>query len=419
MRPRMQSVWRRALGSSLSRTYRPGRRRAEVGSESPRLFGPSERSARSTSSASPGRAGWVPNIQVSISSTGGEWSSVRVGARICAASGGSSTPVCLENSGRPTSRRPGARSRTGPGRAYDAVWLAGGGEAFHAVGDLVGRPAVVSLDDLHDHKANARLAIRDGDAAGPSSRRFVARSRRRASTGGAGATTNGGSAPRSTRWRCAVSSTATVSRSANVRVVPNIYPAPPRAVGSIVVKSPPTISIIGQMHYAPNADGATFFVREVLPELRRLVPDVQVRLVGEPDPAVRAARRCREGHRHRSRTRHHGRASSGGRGSGPDPVRWWHADQDPRGLRSSHSCRLDHDGGGRSRSARRRATPDCRRRGRLRREVCRVADRRDAPRLRWPMRRTGTGPSGSRPTRSSVPSPRSSLPSGATPQSPS
>ena len=30
----------------------------------------------------------------------------------------------------------------------------------------------------------------------------------------------------------------------------------------------------------------TFFVREVLPQLRRLVPDVQVRLVGEADPAV-------------------------------------------------------------------------------------------------------------------------------------
>ena len=84
----------------------------------------------------------------------------------------------------------------------------------------------MSLDDLHDYKANARLAIRDGDAAGPASRRFVRDQATRLNR---------------RHWRnyqrriCAsVDAVAVCSEldrdrlaSANVRVVPNIYPAPP------------------------------------------------------------------------------------------------------------------------------------------------------------------------------------------------
>jgi glycosyltransferase involved in cell wall biosynthesis len=74
----------------------------------------------------------------------------------------------------------------------------------------------------------------------------------------------------------------------SAQVVPNIYPTPAMPAGRDTVGAPPTVSIIGQLHYPPNADAAEFFVRDVLPRLRQRVPDVEVRLVGEPSPSVAA-----------------------------------------------------------------------------------------------------------------------------------
>jgi sugar transferase (PEP-CTERM/EpsH1 system associated) len=49
----------------------------------------------------------------------------------------------------------------------------------------------------------------------------------------------------------------------------------------------PTCVFVGALDYRPNVDGATWFCREVWPELRRRVPDVKVSLVGRnPAPAV-------------------------------------------------------------------------------------------------------------------------------------
>jgi glycosyltransferase involved in cell wall biosynthesis len=45
----------------------------------------------------------------------------------------------------------------------------------------------------------------------------------------------------------------------------------------------------GSLLYPPNADGATWFCREVLPEVRRRVPEARLSLVGrQPTPEVRA-----------------------------------------------------------------------------------------------------------------------------------
>jgi glycosyltransferase involved in cell wall biosynthesis len=170
---------------------------------------------------------------------------------------------------------------------YDAVWLAGGGEAFRAVGTLAGGPKIVSFDDLHDHKAASQLAIANAVAGQPG------QARRRLDVQAVRLNQR--------RWRAyqrrisaAVDAVVVCSELdrqrlgvPNATVVPNIYRAPVHPAGKVRVGTPPTVSIIGQMHYAPNADGVTFFVREVLPELRSLVPGVQVRLIGEPDDAVR------------------------------------------------------------------------------------------------------------------------------------
>ncbi len=78
--------------------------------------------------------------------------------------------------------------------------------------------------------------------------------------------------------------------ASSVVVIPNGYsdPGPPmNAVPNSLI-----VVMVGLFNYQPNLDGATWFVNEVLPELRRLVPDVRVRLVGRHDerlPSVASA----------------------------------------------------------------------------------------------------------------------------------
>ena len=69
-------------------------------------------------------------------------------------------------------------------------------------------------------------------------------------------------------------------------VVPNAYRRPERPVGSADVGSPPTVTFQGTLRYPPNAEAARFLVDEVAPELRRLVPDVHIRLVGVSTPSL-------------------------------------------------------------------------------------------------------------------------------------
>jgi len=47
----------------------------------------------------------------------------------------------------------------------------------------------------------------------------------------------------------------------------------------------PTLLFVGTMSYPPNVDAAAFFCRDVLPLIRRQVPDVRVLLVGHEPPA--------------------------------------------------------------------------------------------------------------------------------------
>jgi hypothetical protein len=70
-------------------------------------------------------------------------------------------------------------------------------------------------------------------------------------------------------------------------VIPNGYTGPAEPAGRLEVGEPPTIVFPGGMVYGPNADGAEFFVNQVLPRLRRLVPEVRVRLVGSVGKRVK------------------------------------------------------------------------------------------------------------------------------------
>src|SRR5207253_629452 len=48
------------------------------------------------------------------------------------------------------------------------------------------------------------------------------------------------------------------------------------------------LAFLGRMDYFPNVDGVLWFAREVLPRIRRSVPEATFRIIGSnPTPAVR------------------------------------------------------------------------------------------------------------------------------------
>ncbi len=72
----------------------------------------------------------------------------------------------------------------------------------------------------------------------------------------------------------------------SVRVVPNGY-VDPGETNSPLPQSR-TLVMVARFTYEPNLAGAQWLVREVLPILRGLVPDVEVRLVGRHDARLEA-----------------------------------------------------------------------------------------------------------------------------------
>lgn len=69
-------------------------------------------------------------------------------------------------------------------------------------------------------------------------------------------------------------------------VVPNGYRSPSPPLGRPTAGDPPTLLFAGWLRYTPNADAARHLVLDVLPELRALVPDARVRLVGHNDERI-------------------------------------------------------------------------------------------------------------------------------------
>ncbi|MHB0875986.1 MAG: glycosyltransferase family 4 protein [Anaerolineae bacterium] len=89
--------------------------------------------------------------------------------------------------------------------------------------------------------------------------------------------------------RCAVMSAADrqLLRRANPRLQPDIVPngVDCRALQPLPpVEGTPSLLFVGTMSYAPCADAAVYLVREVLPRIRRQLPDVELWLVGAAPP---------------------------------------------------------------------------------------------------------------------------------------
>jgi glycosyltransferase involved in cell wall biosynthesis len=168
---------------------------------------------------------------------------------------------------------------------YDLVWFSKA-HTYESLGRPDLGPTIVDLDDLEDQKVRARVAVWRAE---PPQRNAVhARVARLQALLDA------------RRWRGLQES---ISRSAlavavcshldaarldvgNSSVVPNGYQDDVSAVGRVEVSAAPTILLAGVLFYPPNADGARWLVHAVLPHLRRLVPDVRIRLVGASWPPV-------------------------------------------------------------------------------------------------------------------------------------
>ena len=73
-------------------------------------------------------------------------------------------------------------------------------------------------------------------------------------------------------------------RVEHVQVIANGYPAVARPVGRAAIGTPPTVLFQGLLRYPPNIDAARWLASEVGPALRELVPDAEIRLVGEHSP---------------------------------------------------------------------------------------------------------------------------------------
>jgi polysaccharide biosynthesis protein PslH len=169
--------------------------------------------------------------------------------------------------------------------SYDLVWFSRA-QTYEGLGRPDLGPTIVDLDDLEDQKVRAKLEVWRADP--PQRGALHARAGRLQARLDA------------RRWRDLQDS---ISRSVqavavcseldaarvdvpNAFVVPNGYHDGVGAVGRVGVSTPPTILLAGVLCYPPNADGARWLVRQVLPHVRRTVPDVKIRLVGAPWPPV-------------------------------------------------------------------------------------------------------------------------------------
>jgi glycosyltransferase involved in cell wall biosynthesis len=178
-------------------------------------------------------------------------------------------------------------------KPYDLVWYCHA-DTFVAIGDPSFGPAVVDLDNLESHVLRR-----------VQSRSLTASTRKegllRLPHVGIGALTSWSLYQRDrlmwSRLQRAISTTASSTvvcseidqkrlATNRVTIVPNSYedPGPP----SDSLSMAPILLMVALFTYQPNLDGARWLAHEVLPGLRRLVPDVTIRLVGRNDERLRA-----------------------------------------------------------------------------------------------------------------------------------
>lgn len=175
-----------------------------------------------------------------------------------------------------------ARSR------YDVVWF-DTASVYTWLGCPRRGPSLVDVDNLEDQKGWQWAGVLRAERNGKGSVGWVRNTA--AALQSAKNARNWGALQRSVAARVdrvVLCSELDVRRSgmANAVEIPNGYPRPDRPVGRVPVGHPPTVLFQGTLTYGPNMDGAEWLVDRVAPLLRARVPDVRIRLVGNPAPAV-------------------------------------------------------------------------------------------------------------------------------------
>lgn len=185
-----------------------------------------------------------------------------------------------------------SRFRAWKADAYDLAWFFRV-ESYGALGPTIDAPAVVDIDDLDDYKIAARLALpatlddEDGRAISQRLKRAAARVQSRRDV----------RLTQAFRARMAATVDAVVVCSEldrqrggmpNTWVIPNGYAYQSRPAGRLTVGDPPTMLFLALFGYGPNADAATYLVRDIMPLVRSKIAGIRLRLVGEPSEGVRA-----------------------------------------------------------------------------------------------------------------------------------
>lgn len=183
--------------------------------------------------------------------------------------------------GIPLSPAPVVRRVVGDvaGHRYDLVWFFTV-RAFVWAGCPHAKPTIVDIDDLEDQKIKERVELT-----------AIPKRVRRAAFELYWAV-------QIARWRRLHAQIATLttpvvcssldarrSGLTNARVIANGFRAPEAPAAPRVARTR-TILFQGTLRYPPNADAAMFLANRVAPQLARIVPDVQVRLVGVVPPEL-------------------------------------------------------------------------------------------------------------------------------------
>jgi len=179
---------------------------------------------------------------------------------------------------------------------YDIVWFSTA-HVFEWLGRPDFGPTIVDWMDLEDVKARLRARLlaeqlrQGGTASAP-----------RRGTAWLQAQVNASDWGRFQRSiaaqveRVVVPSDADAARSglANVAVIPNTYPRPQHPMGNPSDVGAPVVLFQGSLDYPPNIDGAEWLNTAVAPRIRAVVPQAEVRLVGQAATSVKRLHRAGE-----------------------------------------------------------------------------------------------------------------------------
>lgn len=172
---------------------------------------------------------------------------------------------------------------------YSLIWIIRT-SVYHAVEPVLptGVPVVVDVDDLESVKLEGYLASRRRGSDSDGLLKYLARipSEMQGKLNIQAWRKFDAKVTREVDAAIVCSPEDARSIGGNAIVIPNSYPTPPKPLGQIFRDESPVILLQGQLTYAPNADGAEFFVTHVLPYIRNADPNISVRLVGRSDERV-------------------------------------------------------------------------------------------------------------------------------------